>query len=99
MSSKQDVQLDEQISVKLPKQYKVILLNDDYTSMEFVVEVLMEIFHKSASQGESIMLQIHNNGSGMCGIYSYEIAETKAAQVHKRARDNGFPLKAVLEGI
>jgi len=99
MSSKQDIQLDEQISVKLPKQYRVILLNDDYTSMEFVVEILMEIFHKSASQSESIMLQIHNNGSGICGIYSYEIAETKAAQVHKRARDNGFPLKAVLEKI
>lgn len=99
MSSKQDTQLDEQISIKLPKQYRVILLNDDYTSMEFVVEILVDLFHKSTSQAESIMLQIHKNGSGICGIYSYEIAETKVAQVHKRARSNGFPLKAVLEEI
>lgn len=99
MSSKQDIQIDEQISIKLPKQYRVILLNDDYTSMGFVVEILVDIFHKSVLQAESIMLQIHNNGSGICGIYSYEIAETKVAQVHQKARESGFPLKAVLEEI
>ena len=80
-----------------PKEYKVLLLNDDYSTMDFVVDVLMTIFHKTHKQSEDIMLEVHKNGKGLCGIYSYEIAETKIAQVHKKARDKGYPLKAVIE--
>jgi len=80
-----------------PKEYKVLLLNDDYSTMDFVVDVLMTIFHKTSKQSEDIMLEVHKKGKGLCGIYSYEIAETKVAQVHKKARDQGYPLKAVIE--
>jgi len=65
--------------------------------MDFVVDVLMTIFHKTHKQSEDIMLEVHKKGKGLCGVYSYEIAETKVAQVHKKARDKGFPLKAVIE--
>ena len=80
-----------------PKEYKVLLLNDDYSTMDFVVDILMTIFHKTHKQSEDIMLEVHKKGKGLCGIYSYEIAETKVAQVHKKARDQGYPLKAVIE--
>jgi len=80
-----------------PKEYKVLLLNDDYSTMDFVVDVLMTIFRKTYKQSEDIMLEVHKKGKGLCGIYSYEIAETKVAQVHKKARDKGYPLKAVIE--
>ncbi len=86
-----------EISLKSPKKYKVLLLNDDYTSMEFVIDVLVRIFHKNFQEAEAIMLQVHERGKGVCGIYTHEIAETKVAQVHQRARDNGFPLRAQME--
>lgn len=88
--------LDE-LKLKYPKRYKVILLNDNYTSMDFVVDVLISLFHKSYEQAEAIMLEIHKNDRGVCGIYTYEIAQTKIMQVHKKAKDNGFPLKAIME--
>ena len=80
-----------------PKQYKVFLLNDDYTSMDFVIDILMNVFHKNYQQAETTMLDIHKKDKGLCGVYSYEIAETKVMQVHKLAREQGFPLKAVME--
>ena len=80
-----------------PKQYKVFLLNDDYTSMDFVIDILMNVFHKNYQQAEMIMLDIHKKDKGLCGVYSYEIAETKIMQVHKLAREQGFPLKATME--
>jgi len=80
-----------------PMQYKVILLNDDYTSMDFVVEVLMSIFHKTYQEAEKVMLDVHRNNRGLCGIYTYEIAETKVMQVSRLAREHGFPLKAIIE--
>lgn len=80
-----------------PKQYKVILHNDDYTPMEFVVQILMEIFHKSATQSQQIMLQVHKQGKAICGIYIHEIAATKVSQVTKVAKANNFPLLATLE--
>jgi len=80
-----------------PKEYKVLLLNDDYSTMDFVIDVLMTIFHKTYKQSEDIMLEVHKKGKGLCGVYSYEVAETKMAQVHKKARDRGYPLKAVIE--
>jgi len=80
-----------------PRLYKVLLHNDDYTSMEFVTEVLEGIFAKSPAEAFRIMLHVHENGLGVCGAYSFEIAETKIAQVHERARRHGFPLRASME--
>jgi len=97
MATNTELETINEISLKYPKKYKVLLLNDDYTSMEFVVDVLMSIFHKSFTEAEAIMLEIHKKGKGICGIYTHEIAETKVMQVHKKARDNGFPLRAQME--
>lgn len=90
-------ELSEKIELKKPKMYKVLLLNDDYTSMEFVVSTLMGIFHKSEEDAYAIMLRIHNSGSGLCGVYTHEIAETKVAQVLNSAKKSKFPLRAVME--
>lgn len=83
--------------IELPKQYKVILHNDDYTPMEFVIEVLIDVFKKDELTATNIMLNVHNNGWGVCGIYTYEIAETKIARVHDMAQQYEFPLKASME--
>ena len=80
-----------------PPMYKVFLLNDDYTTMDFVVEVLMFVFQKSPEEATQIMLNIHKKGMGMCGIYSFEIAETKVDTVHMLARERDFPLKCAME--
>ncbi len=80
-----------------PKQYLVLLLNDDYTSMDFVIDVLMNIFHKNYQEAEQIMLDVHKKDRGVCGVYTYEVAETKVMQVGKLAREQGFPLKATME--
>jgi ATP-dependent Clp protease adaptor protein ClpS len=80
-----------------PPMFKVLLLNDDYTTMEFVVEVLMYVFHKSAENAARIMLKVHKEGAGLAGIYPYEIAETKVDTVHALAREKGHPLKCTME--
>ena len=80
-----------------PPMYKVFLLNDDYTTMDFVVEVLMFVFQKSLEEATQIMLNIHKRGMGLCGIYSFEIAETKVDTVHMLARERDFPLKCTME--
>jgi ATP-dependent Clp protease adaptor protein ClpS len=80
-----------------PKKFKVILLNDDYTSMEFVVWVLMTIFRHSQAGATRIMLHIHNTGIGVAGIYSREVAETRIAQVHEVAKEAGHPLQCTME--
>jgi len=90
-------ELSIDIEVKKPKMYKVLLLNDDYTSMEFVVSTLINIFRKSEENAYAIMLRIHNEGSGLCGVYTHEIAETKVAQVLNSAKKSKFPLRAVME--
>ena len=82
---------------KKPSLYRVLLLNDDYTPMEFVVEVLMEIFSKGEVEAVQIMLKVHVEGSGLAGVYPFEIAETKVEEVHALARTEGHPLKAVME--
>jgi ATP-dependent Clp protease adaptor protein ClpS len=82
---------------KPPQIYNVILHNDDYTTMEFVVHVLENVFAKPGPEAFRIMMQVHLQGRGLCGAYSYEVAETKVATVHDLARDNGFPLRASLE--
>jgi len=97
MATNTEFELLDEVSLKHPKKYKVYILNDDYTSMDFVVDILMNVFHKSYEQAEAIMLEVHKKEKGLCGVYTHEIAETKIIQVHKRARDNGFPLKAVME--
>jgi ATP-dependent Clp protease adaptor protein ClpS len=87
----------EQTKTKRPPLYKCILLNDDYTPMEFVVEILKEIFHKPHAEATRIMLHVHQNGMGVAGIYPYEIAETKVRTVEELARESQYPLKCVLE--
>ena len=96
-------EIEEEISseieedVREPSMYRVLLHNDDYTSMEFVVEVLMYVFHKSWEESTHIMLQVHTEGIGVCGVYPYEVAETKVEMVEALARENGFPLKCTME--
>lgn len=80
-----------------PNLYNVFMHNDDYTTMEFVIEVLQEIFHKESAEATILMLQIHRRGLALCGLYPFEIAETKVDKVHKRAREAGFPLRCTLE--
>ena len=80
-----------------PPMYRVMLLNDDYTTMEFVVEVLQTVFLKPLEEATRIMLNVHRAGVGICGVYPFEIAETKVESVHNLANDQGFPLKCVME--
>ena len=80
-----------------PTLYKVVLVNDDFTPMEFVVTVLMKFFSKSLGESTEIMLSVHHQGVGICGFYPRDIAETKVVQVNRHARDNGHPLKCTME--
>ncbi|MEM7122948.1 MAG: ATP-dependent Clp protease adapter ClpS [Pseudomonadota bacterium] len=82
---------------KKPSMYKVILLNDDYTPMEFVVHVLQKFFHKNHDDAVQIMLHVHQRGVGICGVYPFDVAETKVTQVIDYARQNEHPLQATLE--
>ncbi len=82
---------------KEPEEYRVLLLNDDFTTMEFVVSVLMTVFHKSIPEATRLMLDVHKKGRATVGIYGYDIAVTKINQVHQLARQNGFPLKCTME--
>jgi ATP-dependent Clp protease adaptor protein ClpS len=86
-----------QTKTKKPSMYKVILLNDDYTPMEFVVDLLKVVFHKPHAEATRIMLHVHQNGMGIAGIYPFEIAETKVRTVDELAREHQFPLKCTME--
>jgi len=92
-----DVLTKKKSKTKKPKLFKVIFLNDDYTTMEFVVRVLEVVFHKSPAEAASIMLRIHNNGSGIAGVYTREVAETKVEQTINWARRDGHPLMVTME--
>lgn len=94
-----DIQLDEKIKVTAsePKRWKVLLLNDDSTPMEFVIAILIEIFKHTQDTAKDIMLQVHETGSGVAGIYSFEIAEAKAVEATNLSRTNGHPLQIKLE--
>ena len=94
-----DIQLDEKIKIKVsePKNWKVILLNDDTTPMEFVIAILMEIFKHSHNSATDVTVQVHETGSGIAGVYSFEIAEAKAVEATQTARTNGHPLQIKLE--
>ena len=83
--------------LKEPEEYRVILLNDDYTPMDFVVEILMTIFRKNLEDASIIMLDVHNKGRGLVGMYPWDIAVTKTEQVHAAARENQFPLRCIVE--
>ena len=82
---------------KKPSMYKVLMLNDDYTPMEFVVDVLQHIFQKNREEATQIMLHVHQKGVGVCGVYTYEVAETKVTQTVDYARKNQHPLQCTLE--
>ena len=88
---------DLALELEEPKMFRVLLHNDDYTSMDFVVNVLVNIFHKTHDQAEQIMLKIHEKDRAVCGVYSFEIAQTKAQQVKQFAKENEFPLLATIE--
>uniref|UniRef100_UPI0040486AE3 ATP-dependent Clp protease adaptor ClpS n=1 Tax=Aliarcobacter sp. TaxID=2321116 RepID=UPI0040486AE3 len=97
MSNEIEIELNDDLDLQEPKKYKVFLLNDDFSTMDFVIDVLVKVFRKSIDEASVIMLNIHNNGRELCGVYSHEIALTKVAQVKAMAREQGFPLKAVME--
>jgi len=90
-----DVKNDQDI--REPKMYRVILHNDDYSTMDFVIEVIISIFHKPAADATRIMLDVHTKGKGICGVYSYDIAATRVARVHQLAKKRQFPLKCSIE--
>ncbi len=82
----------EKQKLQPPRKYKVILNNDDYTPMDFVIEVLMTFFNMDSDRATDVMLQVHHNGKAICGVYSADVAQTKAEQVNRYARDNEHPL-------
>ena len=85
--------------LKRPRMYRVVLLNDDYTPMEFVVQVLMGFFHMTEEKATQVMLAVHTQGKGVCGVYTRDVAETKATMVNQYARDNNHPLLCETESV
>ncbi len=96
-SEESDVATQAEKKLQKPRLYKVLLLNDDYTTMEFVVKVLISVFHHPEDKAVEIMLHVHHNGVGVAGVFTYEVAETKARKVHELARQEEFPLRCSLE--
>ena len=93
----EDVVSEVRDDIDEPSMFKVLLHNDDYTTMEFVVEILMLVFKKSPEDAVRIMLNVHHKGIGICGVYTFEVSETKVNTVHTLARQYGFPLKCTME--
>ena len=93
------VATEEHVEAKEPRLYKVLLHNDDYTSMEFVISILETVFHKSIPDATEIMLNVHNEGIGIAGVYTREISETKISTVHQLAQKNEFPLRCSMERV
>ena len=89
--------LGADLDVREPRRFKVLLHNDDYTTMEFVVEILRTVFRKTSEQAMTITTAVHEKGLGVCGVYTEEVAETKVVQVHEKARAAGYPLRCSLE--
>lgn len=92
-----EVATQEHVKVKKPSMYRVLLHNDDYTTMEFVIHVLQKFFAKNYDEAHAIMLKVHHQGSGICGIYTFEVAESKSSKVNKYSRAKGHPLKCSFE--
>ena len=97
LEHEEDFAVEERRKTKRPRRWKVILHNDDYTTMEFVVHILVTHFHKSVAEATHVMLQVHRKGAGVAGVYSKEVAETKIAEVTDEARANGMPLRLTAE--
>lgn len=99
MDNREDYEDDVAIAqdFEKPHLYKVVLFNDDFTTMEFVIEILETIFKKTVEEASAIMLQVHKEGKGVAGIYSYDVAATKARAAIRKARENSFPLQISLE--
>jgi len=87
----------DEVRTKEPPLYKTICINDDFTTMDFVVDVLMEIFGKEDTEAIEITMDVHRRGKGVAGVYVYEIAEAKVEQAHSRAREQGFPFRMTIE--
>ena len=92
-----EVDVLERKRTKRPKRFKVLLFNDDYTTMEFVVAVLQSIFRLSPSEATQVMLRVHSQGHGVAGVYPHDVAESKVLAVHERAQSAGYPLRAGME--
>ena len=92
-----EIAVVEKTEIEEPKMYKVMLHNDEYTSMEFVIHVLMKFFGKAYDDAHGVMLRVHNDGVGLCGIYTFEVAESKSAKVNRYSRGKGHPLKSSIE--
>lgn len=92
-----DVDIGQEL--REPKMYRVLLHNDDYTTMEFVVDILVSVFHKPAAEAVRIMLDVHKKGMGICGIYTYDIAVSCVTRVHQLAREKEFPLKCSIDEV
>lgn len=88
---------EDKVGVKRPRLYTVIMHNDDYTTMEFVVAMLEQVFKKTPVEATQIMLQVHHKGFGRCGIYPLDLAEAKVMLVHKKAKESGYPLRCSIE--
>lgn len=97
MSIQRETREKTRINIREPKHYQVIMHNDDFTSMEFVVEILMDIFHKNEPEAERLMLMVHNSGKAAVGAYPYDIAMTKVQTAMARARQEGFPFRLTIE--
>jgi ATP-dependent Clp protease adaptor protein ClpS len=95
--SQGDVEVLERKRTKRPKRWKVLLFNDDYTTMEFVVAVLQTVFRLSPSEATQVMLKVHTQGHGVAGVYPHDVAESKVLTVHERAQSAGYPLRAGME--
>jgi ATP-dependent Clp protease adaptor protein ClpS len=93
----EDVDVDERRKTAIPRKYKVIFHNDDYTTMEYVVEVLRRFFHKNETEALHVMLTVHKRGKAVAGVYPRDVAETKVAQVTSDARERGYPLLLTAE--
>lgn len=97
--SGEEQELLERDRLAEPERYRVIMHNDDYTSMEFVVGILQAVFHKNPEDAHTVMMAVHRQGVGQCGIYTREIAEAKISRVHRDARQAGFPLRCSMEKV
>lgn len=99
MSPRIDSRPDFSVDLELrePRQFRVLLHNDDYTTMDFVIDILTDVFGKNLKEATFIMMAVHEKGLGTCGVFTEEVAETKVAQVHDRARKAGFPLRCSME--
>jgi ATP-dependent Clp protease adaptor protein ClpS len=93
-----DVRERSSTDTREPERYRVLLLNDDYSTMDFVIHVLESVFQKSPAEAYRVMMQVHTAGQGLAGVYPWEVAETKVDTVRQLAREAGFPLRAVVEG-